>query len=201
MYNGTIQKEAVNFSSLFNLSENPLFHFYEALCKKIKMGLSNLGIFHTVVGIIAIGAAVVSYVKYGKINLAGKSGLTYLVGTIIASLSALGLSRMGGFNPGHVFSLLIFVLVLAGYYLHAKRKGNTRARYFEIFWLSFSFFLSLVPTVNETFTRVPVGSPLAKAPTDPIIAVTLLSLFLLFVAGVVYQLIQQRKINRATQTV
>ncbi|HEY9049398.1 MAG TPA: hypothetical protein VIN08_26045, partial [Ohtaekwangia sp.] len=101
----------------------------------------------------------------------------------------------------HVFSLLIFVLVLAGYYLHAKRKGNTRARYFEIFWLSFSFFLSLVPTVNETFTRVPVGSPLAKAPTDPIIAITLLSLFILFVAGVVYQLVQQRKINRATQNV
>lgn len=164
------------------------------------MGLSNLGIFHTVIGIIAIGAALVSYVKYGKINLAGKSGLTYLCGTIVTSLTALGLSRTGGFNPGHVFSLLIFVLVLAGYFLHAKRSGNTRARYFEIFWLSFSFFLSLVPTVNETFTRVPVGSPLAKGPTDPIIAITLLTLFVLFLAGVSYQIVQQRKINRAHQS-
>lgn len=33
------------------------------------MGLSNLGIFHTIIGIIAIVAAVVSYIKSGKINL------------------------------------------------------------------------------------------------------------------------------------
>ena len=165
------------------------------------MGLSNLGIFHTVIGIIAIGAALVSYVKYGKINLAGKSGLTYLCGTIVTSLTALGLSRTGGFNPGHVFSLLIFVFVLTGYFLHAKRKGNTRARYFEIFWLSFSFFLSLVPTVNETFTRVPVGSPLAKEPTDPVIAITLLTLFVLFLAGVSYHIVRQLKINRDHQSV
>ena len=114
---------------------------------KNNMGLSNLGIFHTVIGIIAIGAAVTSYVKYQKIHLGGKSGRIYFYGTTVASLSALGLSRNGGFNPGHVFSLLIFGLVLVAFYLHVQKKGNTRSRYFETFCLSFSFFLSLVPTV------------------------------------------------------
>ena len=32
----------------------------------------------------------------------------------------------------------------------------------------------MIPTVNETLTRVPVGHPLAKGPTDPLIAQTLL---------------------------
>ena len=159
------------------------------------MGLSNLGIFHTVVGIIAIGAAIVSYVRYRRINLTGRSGRVYLYGTIVASLTALGLSRNGGFNPGHAFSLLIFALVLVAYFLHRRNSGNNLSRYFEIFCLSFSFFLSLVPTVNETFTRVPVGSPLAQGPADPVIAVTLLTLFALFIAGFIYQVVQQRKIN------
>lgn len=163
------------------------------------MGLSNLGIFHTAIGIVAIGAAVVSFVKHQKIDLGAKSGRIYFYGTMVTSLTALGLSRTGGFNPGHAFSLLIFVLVLIAYSLHTKRKGNIRARYFETFWLSFSFFLSLVPTVNETFTRIPVGSPLAKGPTDPAIGVTLLFLFILFLVGIGYQIVQQRKINRSAQ--
>jgi len=33
------------------------------------MGLSSLGIFHTVVGIVAVIAAIVSFVKSGKIKL------------------------------------------------------------------------------------------------------------------------------------
>jgi FtsH-binding integral membrane protein len=160
------------------------------------MGLSNLGIFHTVVGIIAIIAALGSYVKYGRINLTGKSGGTYFYGTVITSVTALGLSKHGGFNPGHILSLLILVLVVGAFILHKRKQGNNRARYFENFLLSFSFFLSMVPTVNETLTRVPLSAPLANGPGDPLIGKTLLVILVLFVAGSVYQYVQQRKMNK-----
>jgi hypothetical protein len=159
------------------------------------MGLSNLGIFHTVIGLMAIVAAMVSYLRFGKINLNHLAGKIYFYGTAVTALTALGLSKQGGFNPGHVLSLLILLLVVAAYFLSVKRKGNTRARYFENFFLSFSFFLSLLPTVNETFTRIPVGHPLAKDITDPVIGKTLLVLFILFLAGSVYQFLSQRKLN------
>lgn len=158
------------------------------------MGLSNLGIFHTVVGIIAILAALVSFVRYGIINLTGRSGKIYFYGTLVTSLTALGISKHGGFNAGHIFSLFIAVLIVIAFFLHYKKTGNTKARYFENFLLSLSFFLSLVPTVNETLTRVPIGHPLAKSPTDPVIAKTLLVFFILFIAGSVYQFIKQKKI-------
>ena len=160
------------------------------------MGLSNLGIFHTIIGVTAIIAAVISYIKFGKINLSHNTGKIYFYTTLVTSLTALGLSKHGGFNAGHVFALFIVVLVGIAYLLHLRQKGNTKARFFENFLLSFSFFLSWVPTVNETLTRVPVGHPLAKAPTDPIIAKTLLVILFLFIAGSVYQLITQRKMNR-----
>lgn len=161
------------------------------------MGLSFLGIFHTAIGIIAIVAAVTSFIKSGKINLAAISGKIYFYGTVITSLTALGFTKHGVLNPGHIFSLFIVLLVAIAFLLHYKKGESKSARYFENFLLSFSFFLSLVPTVNETFTRVPVGHPLAKGPTDPLIKTTLLALFILFVAGSVFQYVKQRKINKA----
>lgn len=159
------------------------------------MNLSGLGIFHTIIGILAIAAAVTAFVKYGKINLAAGSGKVYFYATLVTSVTALGISKHGGFNAGHVFSLFIIILIAIAYFLYSKRKESSKARYFENFLLSFSFFLSLVPTVNETFTRVPIGHPLAKNIKDPVIGQTLLFLFVLFIAGSVLQFIKQRKIN------
>lgn len=161
------------------------------------MGLSSLGIFHTIIGVAAIIAALANFIKYGKINLNTLSGKIYFYGTIVTSLTSLGISKHGGFNPGHVFSVFIMFLVLAAYYLNSKKKNNGRARYFENFWLSFSFFLSLVPTVNETFTRVPIEHPLAKDIKDPVIGNTLLILLVLFIAGSIYQFKKQKSLNKA----
>lgn len=160
------------------------------------MGLSNLGIFHTIIGIVALVAAIISFVRYSKINLAQITGKLYFYCTVITAVTALGISKNGGFNPGHIFSLFILGIVVVAYFLFSKRNESKRARYWENFLLSFSFFLSLVPTINETFTRVPVGHPLAKGPTDPLIGKTLLSLFILFALGAILQFIKQRKINK-----
>jgi uncharacterized membrane protein len=156
------------------------------------MGLSGLGIFHTIIGIVAIAAAIISFIRFGKIDLTQLSGKIYFYTTAVTALTALGISKHGGFNPGHIFSVFIFILVVVAFWLSVKRSSNNRARYIENFLLSFSFFLSLIPTVNETFTRVPLGHPLAKNPTDPIIAQTLLLLLIAFIAGAIYQYIKQR---------
>lgn len=160
------------------------------------MGLSPLGIFHTAIGIISILAALASFVRSGKIDLTVTTGKIYFYGTVITALTALGISKHGGFNPGHILSLLVFALVMTAFFLHTKKKGGNKARYWENFLLSFSFFLSMLPTVNETFTRIPVGHPIAKAPTDPIIGKTLLILLILFIAGSAAQFIKQKRINK-----
>lgn len=160
------------------------------------MGLSALGIFHTAIGIVAIIAALIAFVRYGKIDLNRPTGKVYFYFTLVTSATALGLSKHGGFNPGHVFSIFIILLISAAYYLNARKKESNKARYFENFFLSFSFFLSLLPTVNETFTRIPLGHPLAKDINDPVIGRTLLVIVMLFIAGSVLQFRQQKKMNR-----
>lgn len=160
------------------------------------MGLSNLGIFHTVIGVTAIVAAVTAFVKSGKIDLKKLPGKIYFYFTLITSLTALGLSSVKGFNPGHILAWLVIVLISVAYFLSAKRQGNNRARYVENFFLSFSFFLSMLPTVNETFTRIPVGHPLAQGPSDPVIGISILLLFIMLIVGSVLQFRKQRQINR-----
>lgn len=161
------------------------------------MGLSHLGIFHTVIGIVAIVAAVVGFVRNGKIDLNQPAGKIYFYFTLVTSLTALGLSSIKGVNPGHILALLIVILVSVAYYLHAKKQGNNRARYIENFFLSFSFFLSMIPTVNETLNRLPVGHPLAHGPQDPLIGKTLLVILILFIIGSVFQFRRQKKINKS----
>jgi len=160
------------------------------------MGLSALGIFHTAIGVIAIISATVSYVRFGKIDLSKSVGKIYFYFTLITSLTALGLSKHGGFNPGHALSIIVIISVAAAYFLFAKRTGNTRARYWENFFLSFSFFLSMIPTTNETLTRIPVGHPFASSPADPLVANSLLVILIVFVIGSVYQFLQQRQLNK-----
>lgn len=161
------------------------------------MGLSNLGIFHTIIGVVAIVAAVIDFIRRGKIDLGQLAGQVYFYCTLIASLTALGLSSIKGVNPGHILALLIVVLISVAYFLYAKKKGYNRSRFVENLLLSFSFFLSLIPAVNETFTRIPVGHPLAHGPKDPLIGKTILLLFVLFIAGSVLQFRRQKKINRS----
>jgi cbb3-type cytochrome oxidase subunit 3 len=160
------------------------------------MGLSHLGIFHTIIGVVAIIAAIISLIKSAKIDLSKVTGKIYFYCTLITSLTALGLSSVKGVNPGHILAFLIVVLISVAYFLYAKKKGNNRSRFIENFFLSFSFFLSLIPTVNETFSRVPVGHPLAKGPTDPLIGKTLLLLFILFIASSILQFRKQKRVNK-----
>lgn len=158
------------------------------------MGLSIVGIFHTIIGVVAIIAAIISYVRFGKINLQNLTGKIYFYFTVITSLSSLALLKHG-FNPGHIFAIFIVILVVGAYFLHTNKQGNNKSRYFENFLLSFSFFLSWVPTINETFNRVPVGHPIANGPKDPIIGQTLLLIFLFFIVGSIIQFRKQKKIN------
>ncbi|MBS1602905.1 MAG: hypothetical protein JST42_09570 [Bacteroidetes bacterium] len=163
------------------------------------MGLSHLGIFHTAIGVAAIVAAVISLINNGKIDLSKLAGKIYFYCTLITSLTALGLSSVKGVNPGHILALLIVLLISVAYFLYTRKKGNNRYRFIENFFLTFSFFLSLIPTVNETFNRLPVGHPWAHGPKDPLIGKTLLLFFILFIIGSFLQFRKQKRVNKPVE--
>ena len=70
------------------------------------LGLTTLGAFHTVVGLIAVVCGVIALVRDKQISSRTLLGQIYLIGTLVAAVSALGIFRRGGFGPPHVLALL-----------------------------------------------------------------------------------------------
>lgn len=149
--------------------------------------LSVLGIVHTAISLVPVVAGLYSFAKYRSIQPATRSGKVYLGGLLLAVLTAFGLSSTGGFNPGHALGILA-LLAVSGSLLIPRLSFLGWARpYLATFGLSFSFFLTLVPGINETLTRLPAGQPLASGPEHPLVQGTLLAWVVIFLAGFVFQ--------------
>jgi hypothetical protein len=69
----------------------------------------------------------------------------------------------------------------------------------ETISLTLTAFLLMLPTVNETLTRVPDGHPLVTDPKSPILLGALGTLFVLLLVGLTAQIIYLRKQGRLGQ--
>lgn len=151
------------------------------------LGLSALGLVHTSISLVAVISALVLFALRGRIDPNQGLGKLYLVCTAIGCLTAFGLSKHGGFNPGHALAILTLICLIVG--IAVERKGVKGWPYIQVVSLSLSLFFSLIPAVNETLTRLPLGAPLAQGPQDPLVLRSLGILFGLFVVVLGTQLV------------
>lgn len=148
--------------------------------------MSILGIAHTVISVVALVVAAVCFSKYGAINPFSKLGKQYSILTVVACVSSFGLSSSGHFNPGHALAILILLLLGIAYLL--GKKKNPVSLYVVLFCTTTTVFLSLVPAVNETLSRLPPGHPLADGPASPIVQNSLKVLLVLYLTGLTIQI-------------
>ena len=153
--------------------------------------LSTLGIIHTAISIIALLVAFYALYREGKINPITGPGKWYIWLTVITCVTGFPIMKTGHFTPGHYLAIIIVVLLPLGIY--AGRIFGKIAAYVQVIIMSATLFLSLIPAVVESLTRLPMSSPIASGPNDPIITKGLGALFVLFIAGVVYQLVKLRR--------
>lgn len=155
--------------------------------------LSLLGIVHTAISLVPLAAGLYAFARYRRIEPGARSGRIYLAGLVLSVLTAFGLSSTGGFNPGHALGILA-LLAVTGALLAPRLAFLGRARpYLVDLGLSFSFFLLLVPGINETLTRLPAGQPLASGPESPLVKSALLAWLVVFLAGSALQVVQRLK--------
>ena len=145
--------------------------------------LSFVGIVHTVISLVPVFAGLYSFARYSKIDTTTRSGKTYLLGLVLAVITSFGVSSTGGLNAGHVFGIVVLLAAFGGVLVPRLTFFGKLRPYLSVFGLSFSFFLSLVPAINETLTRLPAAQPLAAGPGAGAVKITLLVVFCLFVVG------------------
>jgi hypothetical protein len=161
--------------------------------------LSILGIIHTAISVFALIAAFYALYRSGRIDPATSLGKAYIWLTVITCITGFPIMKTGHFTPGHYVAITILILLPLGIYVRSLRIFGKLADYVQVVFLSTTIFLSCIPAIVETLTRLPISQPIADGPNAPIIQNGLTVLALLYFAGMIYQIVKLRARRRKSQ--
>lgn len=155
-------------------------------------GLTYLGAIHTLISLVAVFAALVSFVRYKAIVPAGTLGRTYIWTTVFTCLTGFGIFQHGGFGKPHVLGI-ITLLVLGLAWLADQRKFGAKSAAISTVSYSLTFLFHMIPAVTETTTRLPLGAPLLPSADAPQLQTISGVMFLLFLIGATLQVRRLKK--------
>ena len=150
--------------------------------------ISTLGWLHTVLGAIAIISGVVTLARYKEITLETRSSQVYLFATLITAVSALGIYQHGSFGPGHGLALMTLLALGAGTFAATHKLYGDTSRYVQAISYSATLLFHSIPAVTDGLLRLPVGNPVLSSIDDPVLKMTYLGLFVVFLVGISLQL-------------
>ncbi len=144
------------------------------------MALSNMGIIHTVIGMIALISGFLTLWKNKQITSRTITDKIYLLATLITAASSLTIFKHGSFNVAHALAILTLSAVVVGYAAEKTGIFKSLNTYFVALCYSSTILFHLIPTATEILTRFPVDSPVVTSLNDPFLHQTFLVIFLLF---------------------
>jgi hypothetical protein len=159
--------------------------------------ISLLGAIHTTISLPPLIAGLYSFGKYRGIDTSSRAGKLYLAGLALSVLTSFGLSSTGKFNAGHALGILALLAAFGGTLIPRLSFLGPLRPYLSATGLSFSFFLLLVPGINETLSRLPPSQPLASGIDSPVVRGALLGWVAVFVIGLCVQLWTIRTARRS----
>lgn len=150
-------------------------------------GLTQLGIVHTAISLVAVVAGAIALIRERKISSRNTVGKVYIVTTVLTCLTGFGIFQHGGFGKPHMLGIITLVVLgiawLAGY----TSVFGRLAPYIETVSYSATFLFHMIPGITETTTRLPRGAPLLPNADAPQLQAASGVLFLLFLIGATLQ--------------
>jgi len=150
-------------------------------------GLTQLGIVHTLISLVAVVAGLACFIKAGRIDPTATAGRVYIVTTILTCVTGFGIFAHGGFGKPHVLGIITLV-VLAVAWLGDRGRFGRASIYVATISYSATFLFHMIPAITETSTRLPLGAPLLASAEAPELKAATGVLLLLFLIGVALQL-------------
>jgi uncharacterized membrane protein len=143
-------------------------------------GISNFGMLHTVIGLLAVVTGYVMLIRHGAIGSRSRLGLFYSVTTVITCFTGFFIFRHGSFGVAHVLGVITLVtLALAAWAGRTTMLGRA-GRYVETLSYTATLFFHMIPGFVETTTRIPAEQPFASGPDDPALQAILGGVLLVF---------------------
>jgi uncharacterized membrane protein len=158
--------------------------------------LTELGVFHVMLSVIALIAGLVCLIQDKAITLDRMAGSNYVWATILVCLTGLGIFAHGGFGRAHALSLLTLATLAVAWFASRWKMFGRRSRYVEIVAYSATYLFHLIRATTEISTRLPTSHPVFGSRDAPglqaVIAVYLM-LFLLVATTQVIRLRAERR--------
>jgi len=149
-------------------------------------GLTQLGIIHTLISLVAVFAAVIAFARDKGIDPANTLGKVYIWTTILTCLTGFGIFEHGGFGKPHVLGIVTLLTLAAAW--RADRGGfGAKSPYVSTLCYSLTFFFHMIPAVTESTTRLPLGAPLLPGHEAPELKAITGAMFVLYVIGAALQ--------------
>jgi len=158
-------------------------------------GLTQLGVIHTAISLVAVGAGIVALLRDGLITSRNSLGMIYVIATVLTCFTGFGIFQHAGFGKAHLLGVVTLVVLgvaaLAEYTRTFGRVG------IQVATLSYSatFLFHWIPAITEAATRLPPGTPLLPNADAPELQIATGVLVVLFLLGAFVQLRQLREVR------
>ena len=123
------------------------------------MDISFIGWIHTLIALIAILSGAYSLKKYTIIETKNFSAKVFIVGNIIAAITALLIYKRG-FGVGHLLAIITLLAVIFGYINERGLFFGFLAPYFQTVSYSALFLFHMIPGITEILRRFPPDNPI-----------------------------------------
>ncbi|CAN5409419.1 hypothetical protein BH10PSE1_BH10PSE1_22230 [soil metagenome] len=147
--------------------------------------LSALGWFHTLGSLPAVPIALYLLIRHGRILPGTPLGKAYLVFMFVGAISGVIVIKD---PPGVLISILSLGSLIVGSTIGKIGALAKHRWWIETSALSVSVFTLFLPSLTETFTRLPAGHPIAASPQAPLVVGLQLSLLVILIVGLTLQL-------------
>jgi uncharacterized membrane protein len=129
-------------------------------------GLTQLGLIHTLISLVAVFAGVIAFVRDKGINPSNTLGKVYIWTTVLTCLTGFGIFEHGGFGKPHALGI-ITLLTLAAAWWGGQGRFGAKSPYVSTLCYSITFLFHMIPAVTESTTRLPLGAPLLPSAEAP----------------------------------
>jgi len=161
-------------------------------------GLTQLGVIHTAISLIAMAAGLIAFFRDKEISPRNGVGKIYIIATIITCLTGFGIFQHGGFGKPHVLGIITLIVLGVAYVAGYTKVYGRLSPYIETVSYSATFLFHLIPGITETTTRLPLGAPLLPNADAPALQAAAAVMGVAFLIGAALQVRRLRARLRAS---
>jgi uncharacterized membrane protein len=152
----------------------------------MNLDLLALGWVHFIASLVALAVGALVLLRPKGTPVHRLRGRIYVVATLVTSITALGIYRLGGFFFAHWFGVAALIAITVGITAAHFKIPRSGWMHLHLTCMLVSFYILIGGGVNEVFLRVNFLRQLIPSLNSPVIGMTHFAVMLFFAGLIAY---------------